>query len=362
MSKVPDRPDSNLTAELKAHVLAAGIDQVGVLSADPLPESPAVYRHVQAREVLPEARAVVVAGFCVRYEPRLRPSEPGAPRGRFTPYGSRAFQQMNAHCEDAVGSFLRARGYAAAPVPRLPIKPAAVRAGLGRYGRHSVVVTPRLGAWVMFSCFATDAPLAVEDQPLQAPVPCPPDCRRCVEACPTGAITADYAVDRAKCVTNWLWGYFVPPELRPHQENRMFGCGECLLACPRNKGVKPRRDYPVPIDEAEDSPELIPLLTADEAHFRATLPAFAMQAGVDAMRGNAVIALGNSGDPAAVDALAAMLGHEKPQLRGYTAWALGRLGGATACRMLAAARARETDAAVIGEIDAALAEAGRGIE
>ena len=118
----------------------------------------------------------------------------------------------------------------------------------------------------------------------------------------------------------------------------------------------------MPIDAAEDSPELIPLLTADEAHFRATLPAFAMQAGVDAMRGNAVIALGNSGDPAAVDALAATLRHEKPQLRGYTAWALGRLGGEKARRMLAAARARETDAAVIGEIDAALANAGSRTE
>lgn len=358
MSKVPVQRDSRLTGEMKAHILAAGIDLVGVLSAEPLPESPAVYRHVQAREVLPEARAVVVAGFCVRYEPRLRPSEPGAPRGRFTPCGSRAFQPMNAHCEATVGSFLRDRGYAAAPVPRLPIKPAAVRAGLGRYGRHAVVVTPKLGAWVMFSCFATDAPLETEEQLLQAPVPCPPDCRRCVEACPTGAITADYEVDRAKCVTNWLWGYYVPPELRHHQENRMFGCGECLLACPRNKGVAPRRDYPVPIGAAEDSPELIPLLIADEARFRATLPAFAMQAGVDAMRGNAVIALGNSGDPAAVDALAATLRHERPQLRGYTAWALGRLGGEKARRMLAAARARETDAGVIGEIEAAIDAVG----
>lgn len=362
MSRVPDRIDPRLTAELTEHVLAAGIDLAGVLSADPLPESPAVYRHVQAREVLPAARAVVVAGFCVRYEPRLQPSRPGAPRGRFTPYGSRAFQQMNAHCEATVGSFLRARGYAAAPLPRLPIKPAAVRAGLGRYGRHSVVVTPRLGAWVMFSCFATDAPLVVVEQPLNAPVPCPPDCRRCVEACPTGAITADYEVDRARCVTNWLWGYHVPPELRDKQENRMFGCGECLLACPRNQGVQPRRDYPVPIDAAEDSPELIPLLTADEAHLRATLPAFAMQAGVDAMRGNAIIALGNSGDPAAVDALAATLHHEKPQLRGYTAWSLGRLGGAKARRLLAAARIRETDAAVVREIDRALREAGEQTE
>jgi epoxyqueuosine reductase len=349
-----------LTRALKQHVLGAGIDLVGVTSAESLPERPDVYRHVQARELLPAARAVVVAGFCVCYEPRLRPSVPGVPRGRFTPYGSRAFKQMDRHCRDTVQNFLQTKGHTAVEAPRLPIKPAAVRAGLGVYGRHAVVVTPQLGAWVMFSCFVTDAPLAVEDAPLYAPAPCPPECRRCREACPTGAITEDYQVNRARCITNWLWGYFAPPELRGKQENRLFGCGECLLACPRNKCVPPRRDYPVPIDEMVDSPDLIPLVTADEAFFRSNIPAFAMEAGVDAIRGNVIIALGNSCDPAAVDALESTLRHEKAQLRGYSAWALGRLGGAKARRMLDEALVRETDGGVIREIETAIREIARG--
>lgn len=348
----------SLNDELTETVLAAGIDLVGVTTAEPLPVKGGVYAHTQPRELLPEAGAVVVTGFCVGYEPRLLPSEPGAPRGRFTPYGSRAFLQMEKHCQDTVGRFLREKGYQVVNAPRVPIKPAAVRAGLGRFGRHSVVVTPRLGSWVMFACFVTDAPLSGEEAPLHEPVPCPPDCNRCAQACPTGAITAPYQVDRRRCVTDWLWGYFAPAHLRPRQENRLFGCGECLLACPRNKRVPPRRDYPVPIDAFNDSPELIPLVTADEGYFRATVPAFSREAGLEAIRGNAIIALGNIGDPAAVDALGQTLRNGEAQNRAYSAWALGRIGGAKARRLLENARVLEQEAPVIGEIEQAMAMDG----
>ena len=346
-----------LTEELKKRAGEAGIDMVGVTSAETLPTKPRKYKHVQPLDLLPGARAVVVAGFCVSYEPRLRPSEPGTPRGRFTPYGSRAFQQMDQHCQDTVAGFLQEKGFQSVPAPRIPIKPAVVRAGLGRYGRHSVVLTPSLGSWVMFSCFVTDAPLAVDEEPIFDPGPCPPNCRCCAKACHTGAITGPYRVNMAKCITTWLWGYPAPRDLRAKQENRMFGCGECLLACPKSKGVRPRDNYPVPIDKADDSPDLIPLLTADEAHFRATMPAFAMEAGVEAMRGNAVIALGNLGDPAAVEALGATLKHPKAQLRAYSAWSLGKIGGERARALLAAARESEGETSVREELELALGEA-----
>jgi len=76
------------------------------------------------------------------------------------------------------------------------------------------------------------------------------------------------------------------------------------------------------------------------------------------MRGNAAIALGNLGDPSATEALAKTLGHEDPQLRAYSAWALGRIGGATARAILESALAAETESKVIGEIRGALAAAG----
>lgn len=249
----------SLSEALKETVLAAGIDLVGITSAEPLPVHRAVYPHRQPREVLAGARAVVVAGFCVAYEPRLVPSEPGRPRGRFTPYGSRIFEQMEAYCGKVIGDFLREHGYQAVAAPNIPAKPAAVCAGLGSYGRHTVVITPELGSWVMFVCIVTDAPLAWTDALLDGTV-CPEGCDACRRACPTGALTGPYRIARTRCITGWLWGNFVPAGLREKQETRLFGCGECLLACPRNEHVVPRRSYPVPIDDFCDSPELIPLL------------------------------------------------------------------------------------------------------
>jgi hypothetical protein len=87
-----------LTDELKRAVLASGIDMVGVTSAEPLSIREGVHEHSQSKSLMPEARAVVVAGFCVRYEPRPIQSQPGIPRGLFVPCGSRAFRQMDAHC------------------------------------------------------------------------------------------------------------------------------------------------------------------------------------------------------------------------------------------------------------------------
>ncbi|NLG84709.1 MAG: epoxyqueuosine reductase [Firmicutes bacterium] len=193
---------------------------------------------------------------------------------------------MEAHCGKVIGDFLRERGYQAVAAPKIPVKPAAVRAGLGRYGRHTVVITPELGSWVMFACILTDAPLACTDAPLDGTV-CPEGCDACRRACPTGALTGPYKISRAKCITGWLWGNFVPAGLREKQETRLFGCGECLLVCPRNERVAPRRSYPVPIDEFCDSPELIPLLEMAEDEFRRLIPAFPRQAGIDAIRGNA---------------------------------------------------------------------------
>jgi epoxyqueuosine reductase len=347
---------STLTEKLRETVLAAGIDLVGVTSAEPLTvQGKNSFAHTQPREVMPDARAVIVAGFCVRYEPNLRPSEPGTPRGRFTPYGSRAFVQMWRHCENTIEGFLRSHGFRVAGAPRIPVKPAAVRAGLGRYGKHAVVVTPELGSWVMFACFVTDAPLAVTEAPLDRPASCPPRCNLCAQACPTGAITAPFEVDRPRCITEWLWGYFAPTELRTRQENRLFGCGECLLACPKNRRIRPRRDYPVPIDELNDSPELIPFLTADEEYFRRMIPTFALEAGIDAIRGNVIIALGNIGDPAAVDSLGQTLRHKKAQIRAYSAWALGRIGDAQAYALLGKALVEEKEPGVLDEIKSALA-------
>jgi epoxyqueuosine reductase len=342
---------SSLMEDFQKAVQEAGIDLVGATTAEPLPSRG--YAHQQPKEYLSGARSVVIAGYCSSYEPRITSSEPGKPRGRFAAYGSRVFDQMERFCMDTMAGFLQSRGFSSIEAPRIPIKPAVVRAGLGGYGKHSVVVTPMLGSMVMFACVVTDAPLHSGDEPLYESK-CPEKCTLCIDACPTGAITAPFAIDPSKCVTEWLWGTFAPVELRAKQENRLFGCAECLFACPRNTRVRPRCEYPITTDEVDDSPELIPLLTGDAEYYRRIIPTFPMRAGIDSIRGNAIIALGNIGDPMAVEGLRQTLRHEKTQLRAYSAWALGRIGTPDARAIVEAARAAETDPAAAAEMERAL--------
>jgi epoxyqueuosine reductase len=346
---------TELTAGLRKAATDAGIDLIGVTTAEPF-ELREEWAHDQPRELLPGARSVVVAGFCTRYEPRLVASEPGTPRGRFPVYGSRVFEQMERHCWDVVGSYLRDRGYAAVNAPEIAIKPAVVRAGLGRYGKHAVVVTRELGSMVMFACVVTDAPLAAEDAPVYEET-CPKGCRRCVDACPTGALTGAYTLDRSRCITNWLWGEFIPTELRAQQQDRLFGCGECLFACPRNARVATRVGYPVPTDTVDDSPELLPLAAGDRNYYERFIPTFPKRAGFDVMRGSAIVALGNVGDPVATEELAGVLGADDADARSraYSAWALGRLATERSRELLEAALPSEHDPMVAAEIEAALA-------
>jgi epoxyqueuosine reductase len=228
---------------------------------------------------------------------------------------------------------------------------------LGRYGKHCVVITPELGSMVMFAAVVTDAPLArvEDDRPSRAEI-CPPECRLCVDACPTGAIAGDYKLDRSRCITNWLWGAFSPREQRAEQQNRLFGCAECLLACPANANVQPRREYPVATDTVGDCPELLPLAAGDRAYYDRSIPTFPRQAGFETMRASAIVALGNAGDPVAVETLAGTIGSEDQRQRAYSAWALGRLSSERSRILLEEARDREADELVLQEIRAALGE------
>lgn len=342
---------ADVTDLLRRSVSSAGIEIFGVTSAEPILPLPMKLGHRQPRQIMPEARAVAIAGFSIRYEqPKLNDS---VSRGRFTPY-SRVFGPMASYCFRVISELLKSRDYRAMLGDYLAIKPAVVRSGIGTYGKHGVVVTPSLGSWVMFVCVITDAPLDASSLP-QDQCDCPSGCQECIKACPTAAITGPFEVDRTRCITNWLWGYPAPRELRPLQGCRLFGCGECLAACPKNKKVPHVTSYPVDVDTTSDDPELIPLVTMNQEYFKRAAPTFAQEAGIEAIRGSATICLGNKKDADAVPALAEVLGGGHPQNRGYAAWALGRIGGKRARALLEAARTSESVEGVRAEIESALA-------
>ena len=263
----------------------------------------------------------------------------------------------------ALGAFLEAElGAAVNGRPAVDSAPLLERevaqdAGLGWFGRSSMLINQRWGSYVLLSELLVD--VALEPDTERHPDRCG-RCTACVDACPTGAILADGVVDARRCIsylTIELRGP-IPRALRAPMGLHLFGCDICQAVCPWN-----RRAPAALIPELAPRPEvarvtaLEALALSDEA-FRALFRGSAVKR--TKRRGlarNAAVVLGNAGDRAAVPALARALRDDpEPLVRGHAAWALGRLGGAAAHAALDEAQRREEDGYVLEEIRAAREE------
>jgi len=223
-------------------------------------------------------------------------------------------------------------------------------------GKNTTLIRPRLGSWF----FLGELLLAVELEPLvRAPArgTCG-QCTRCLDACPTGALVAPYTLDARLCIsylTIELKGP-IPGELRPLMGNRIFGCDICQEVCPWNRRfARPTRETAFRPDLEIVAPRLLDLLALDDEGFRRHLSGSPIKrAKRRGLLRNAAVAAGNWGDPAAVPALAALLGDHEALIRGHAAWALGAVGTPAARRALAGRRPEEAEDWVRAEIDAAL--------
>ena len=232
----------------------------------------------------------------------------------------------------------------------------AARAGLGWVGKNSMLLHPDLGSFFFIGTVLTTAEIEA-DTPL-------PDrcgtCTRCLDACPTGAFVDPYVLDARRCIAYLTIEHRgpIPAELRPGLGGWTFGCDVCQDVCPWN------RRAPVAAEAAfgpRQHPPLAGLLALGEADYREGLRGSPLKrARREGLARNAAVALGNRGRTEDEPALREALGHDAPTVRGHAAWALGRIGDAPGRAALLAARARETDPGVLGEIERALAEAPRG--
>lgn len=222
---------------------------------------------------------------------------------------------------------------------------AAVRAGIGWYGKNTNILIPRYGSMFVLGSVVTDAPIEVaEPAPVRygvrddAMTPGPVgdgcgSCRRCVEACPTGALDGDGHLDARRCLA-WLLqapGIF-PRDLRIAAGTRIYGCDDCQDACPVNMVGLRRRPAPPAEEDALDEVDLVAMLNAGdheliERYGRWYIP----ERNPSYLRRNALIALGNGadpGEPEVVDAVAASLRHRDSVVRAHAVWAAARLGRA----------------------------------
>jgi len=202
----------------------------------------------------------------------------------------------------------------------------AQRAGLGWRGKHTLLLSQQ-GSWRFLGEIYCDLPLT-PDAPLEEHCG---TCTACLDACPTGAITAPYRVDARRCIsylTIELAGS-IPEEFRPLLGNRIYGCDDCQLCCPWNRFAQSGDPEFAPrhgLDEAR----LIELFAWTEAEFNERLAGNPIRRiGHERWLRNIAVALGNSGDSAETrPALGSRADHPSPIVREHVAWALARLPAA----------------------------------
>ena len=228
-------------------------------------------------------------------------------------------------------------------------KPLAEAAGLGWQGKHSNLVSRAHGSWLFLGAIYTTAEIA----PDAAGQDRCGRCTACERACPTDAFPAPYRLDARRCISFLTIENKgpIPRALRPGIGNRVYGCDDCLAACPWNKFASAAQANRAFLPRAElVAPAIGDLLALDEAGFRALFAGSPIKrSGRMRMVRNAAVAAGNSGDAALVPQLVALLDDAEPLVRGAAVWALERLDPAAHAAERARRYPAEPDAGVRAE-------------
>ena len=200
----------------------------------------------------------------------------------------------------------------------------AQRAGLGFVGKHTNLISRKLGNWIFLAEILT----TVELEPDAPEKNHCGSCTRCITACPTNAITAPFQLDARKCIsylTIELKGS-IPVELRPAIGNRIYGCDDCLAACPWNRFAREGNLMKPHTRQDLAAPDLIELLQLDDAGFKSRFAGTPMlrtkRRGV--LR-NVCVALGNVGDETALPFLEKAARDKEPLIAEHAHWAMGQI-------------------------------------
>ncbi|MDK4740832.1 tRNA epoxyqueuosine(34) reductase QueG [Rhizobium sp. CNPSo 3464] len=227
-------------------------------------------------------------------------------------------------------------------------KPLAAAAGLGWQGKHTNLVSRTHGSWLFLGSMFTTADL----EPDQPEIDHCGSCRACLDVCPTAAFPAPYQLDARRCISYLTIEHKGPidPQLRPLIGNRIYGCDDCLAACPWNKFASAAAEMKLVARDDLREPSIAFLLDLDDAAFRAFFSGSPVKRiGRDRFIRNVLIAAGNSGDRGLIAACGGLSDDPSAVVRGMAVWALSRLMTAGEFRTFAAERGDEPDADVRAE-------------
>ncbi|NTT84336.1 tRNA epoxyqueuosine(34) reductase QueG [Tabrizicola fusiformis] len=337
-----------LKRRLQAQAAAEGFARMGICRPDATPETAARLRgfleaghHGQmgwmaeregwrgsAAALWPEARSVIMLAevYTPEADPMAGLSQPD--RGVVSVYAQgKDYHDLVKRRLKRLGRWLldAAAGEIKVFVDTAPVmeKPLAEAAGLGWQGKHTNLLSRDLGSWFFLGAIFTT---------LELP-PDPPEvshcgsCTACLDACPTGAFPAPYQLDARRCISYLTIEHKGPvdEDLRGLMGNRIYGCDDCLAACPWNKFAVAAQE--IGYQPKVGLPELAELAALDDAGFRARFAGSPIKRiGRDRMVRNVLYAIGNSGLPALAPVAAALLRDADAAVADAARWALKRLG------------------------------------
>ncbi len=356
---------------IKNTALRAGFDLVGITTAEP----PASFNRFadwiakgmhasmdylertsqqrrDPRSLLPEARAIIMLGL--NYAPPVQESETDIScyaRGHdYHDVMRSKMKSLISAVRESTGSAFRTR-ICVDTAPLLE-RDLATRAGLGWIGKNTSLINRKLGTWFFLGAILTDLDLT-PDTPQ-------PDrcgrCNRCIQACPTGALSAPRVLDARRCISYLTIEHkgHIPTDLRTLIGTRVFGCDECQRVCPWNRFSKPSHESAFEVRNEDLLSDPARILEMDEGEFQTRFVSSPiLRTGRAGLARNAAIALGNSETPD-IQALIAALSDADPLVRRHAAWALGRHKCAETVSALEATLAQEQDELARSEIKRAL--------
>jgi epoxyqueuosine reductase len=326
-------------AELMRLGEVLGLDVVGAAPAEPYEDTERHIRERRARglfadmrftmaqpevschpeSLLPGARTVLSAALCY-YAPA---GDPGPGEGRLPRYTWHDAYELLRERLDALGRRLGGTYRVLVDANQHVDREAAARAGVGFYGKNTLLITRRHGSWVVLGTLVTDVEL-------EATPPLGLDCGSCtlcIEACPTGALDDPGTLDATKCLSYWTQApASIPEEYREPLGAQVYGCDICQDVCPWNRGVERRRaEEPLPTG-AEPNVSLVEWLRSDAADLRARYDRLYVPRNDGRyLHRNALVALGNTGGPEH-RALAEELAESDDELvREHAEWAVRRI-------------------------------------
>ena len=206
-----------------------------------------------------------------------------------------------------------------APVPEKALGQAA---GLGWQGKHTNLVSRDWGNWAFLGAIFTTLELPVD----AAEADHCGSCRSCLEACPTDAFPAPYRLDARRCISYLTIEHKGPVdlELRGKMGNRIYGCDDCLAACPWNKFAVAASD--MRYHGGVGAPDLAELATLDDATFRTRFSGSPIKRiGRDRFIRNVLYAIGNSGLAKLAPVAKSLADDPDPAVADAARWAMGCL-------------------------------------